>query len=284
MKLDDLEKQKRKSERITVLGICLSAFGFIFFLPAGMMEFPLPFLMMAMFMGGAILAGRAATQFKQKARGFKAEILRNELISTCPDAEYDSEQGFVPDEVYGSRILRRADRFSSGDTIKGTLDGIGFRSADVHLQDVRSTGKSTTVVTTFLGRMYRLDFPHDFGTDMVILQPGFGKKWGFGSEGFQVIETEGIEFNEELLVLAKDPLKALELLTPPFMEKLRRLDDKYRDKIAFSWMGNHLYIAIDTRTDPFEIKLFRSIPDSFLPELRKEMETIRDVAETMDLI
>jgi len=158
---------------------------------------------------------------------------------------------------------------------------VRFLSADVRLEDVRHTGKTTTVVTTFLGRVYLLEFAKEFPTDLVLLQPTLGRAWGFGSHGYEKVSMESIEFNQELLVLAKDPLSAFEILTPPMMEKLLWLDSEYQDRIGLSIQGKRLWVAVETRRDHFEIQLFKPLPDSFLPDLKNEMETVRGLTSTL---
>ena len=75
----------------------------------------------------------------------------------------------------------------------GEYEGVKFQAADVKLQDVRSTGKSTTVVTVFLGRVYKFEFNKRFKSNIIINQPSFFNKLF----GWNRIKTESVKFNSE---------------------------------------------------------------------------------------
>ena len=63
---------------------------------------------------------------------------------------------------------------------------------------------------------------------------------------------ESVDFNSELKVYSENELDAFYLLTPHFMERLIYMDNKYNDKISFSFQDKKLYMAIDNRIDTFE--------------------------------
>ncbi|HOW37426.1 MAG TPA: DUF3137 domain-containing protein [Bacillota bacterium] len=281
--MTDLLTQKKRSETGVVVGAVLSAVGFVGFLPAGMGSPVLVLPMIGLFLGGAILAGSSASRFKKAFREWKTDGIRKVLPHFGSDARFLADHGFTAEQVYSSLLLRRADRFFSEDMLSGSLGDLRFLSADVKLQDVRHTGKTTTVVTTFLGRVYLLDFSRDFPTDLTVFQPSFGRAWGFGDYGYQTVTLESVDFNRELLVLAKDPLAAFRILTPPVMERLMALDRRYDDRIALSIQGSRLWIAVRTGRDHFEAKLFQPLPETMAPDLEEDWLTVREWAEALEM-
>ncbi|HKL47392.1 MAG TPA: DUF3137 domain-containing protein, partial [Candidatus Izemoplasmatales bacterium] len=71
--------------------------------------------------------------------------------------------------------------------------------------------------------------------------------------------------------------------SPDFMEKLLYFDNKYYDKISFSFKENKLFIAIDTRKDYFDVKAFKKVDDSIFKEYREELLDIKDLIHTLNL-
>jgi hypothetical protein len=161
----------------------------------------------------------------------------------------------------------------------GEYEGVKFQAADVKLQDVRSTGKSTTVVTVFLGRVYKFEFNKRFKSNIIINQPSFFNKLF----GWNRIKTESVKFNSELSVYSDNEHEAFYILTPHFMEKLYELDRKYQDRITFSFINNHLYIAINTKEDTFDLKMFRELDISIIKKYRNQLTDIKDFVHHLNL-
>ena len=280
MSMEEIRAAKRRAENLTTAGGIIAAIGFLSFLPAGAAGFPL--LSMAMFLGGGILMGFAGTSFKTKVAGLKEKLIADALKEFCPDVRYLAAHGFTEAEVCSSLLLFRTDRFKSEDSLSGTIAGVRFLSSDVRQEEVHTDSKGHTHTTVvFLGRVYLFEFPSPFPTDLLIRQPGLFGSFGMGASGFEKVETESIDFNKELLVYAKDPLSAFEVLLPQVMERFRVLDAKYADKIGFSFSGKRLWVTVNSGLDAFEIKLFKPLPETFLPDLQDEIATVTDVIRTV---
>ncbi len=213
-------------------------------------------------------------KIKDLSNVFKQEYVTRELKNIFPDSNYYYNEGFTQHEVVASKLLKKQDRYSSEDLITGEFDGVGFKCSDVHQQDVRSSGKHTTVVTIFRGRVYEFDFFKNFKYNLLLLQPYNYRPF----ESYKKIKLESNLFNSEFKVYAKDEHEAFYILTPHFMERLLVLDRKYRDKISFSFNNNNLFIAVDNRIDTFDIKAFtpvsKDLIDSYVEEFKDMKEFI----------
>lgn len=270
---DKLNQEKAKYERGIILGIGTTIISFILFIPfvstGGMGAF---FIIAIPFMGGTIYAGAMSKKIKQISNTFKQKYVTEELLKVFPDSKYRYDFGFSEEEVIASKLLRNQDRFHSEDMIYGRFDDVNFRCSDVKQQDVRQSGKHTTVVTVFQGRFYEFDFPKEFMYNLLLIQPYHYRPF----ENFNKIKLESIEFNSELKVYAKNDHEAFYILTPHFMERLLVLDRKYNDKISFSFINHKLYIAIDTRKDYFDIKAFQPISRTLIDEYQTEFNDIKE--------
>ena len=279
MSFDEVNSRKKKFEIGIIVGGIMTGLSFILFIPMGMASSGPPFFIMITFMGGAVVAMYCNAQIKKISSEFKKTYVQAELDKVFPGSKFSYDIGFTEQEVVRSNLLSNQDRYKSEDMIVGSFDGVNFRSSDVHQHDVRRSGKHTTVVTVFQGRVYEFDFNKIFKYNLLLLQKGQYRPF----QGFNKVKMESIAFNSELKVYAKDDHEAFYILTPHFMEKLMKLDRKYHDKITFSFLDNKLYIAVDNRVDNFDIKAFSVVNQAFLRSYVEEFEDMKEFITMLNL-
>lgn len=276
----DINKKKATYETRIIISYIAVGLSFIFYLPLGMAVGPAAFFIIAFpFLGGGIYAGYNHKKIKALSNDFKKKYVTGELLKVFPNSTYNYADGFSEEEVIESRLLLDRDRYHSEDMIKGVFEGVKFRSSDVEQKEVRSSGKSTTLVTVFHGRFYEFDFPKNFKHDLLLLQANQYKPFS----GLKRVKTESIDFNSELNIYAQNEHEAFYILTPDFMEKLMYFDRKYLDKISFSFKDNKLFIAIDSRKDSFDIKAFKHLDESIFLEYEEELKDIKDLIQSLNL-
>jgi uncharacterized membrane protein len=273
------QQKKSNYEFSAIMGYVITGICFVMWIPAGMGSPSLLIFVALGFIGGIVLAGFSTNNFKKLSNEFKAKYLAEEIQKIYPGCKYEVEKGFDKEEIYNSKVLSKQDRYFSEDLMTGEYEGVKFQAADVKLQDVRSTGKSTTVVTVFLGRVYKFEFNKRFKSNIIINQPSFFNKLF----GWNRIKTESVKFNSELSVYSDNEHEAFYILTPHFMEKLYELDRKYQDRITFSFINNHLYIAINTKEDTFDLKMFRELDISIIKKYRNQLTDIKDFVHHLNL-
>ncbi len=278
MQLEKFKQAKANHERLHKIGLGIVIVAFIMFLPMGAAGgIGLAIMMQGLFVGGGILIAVNQAGFKKLSVRFKHEFLQETVKRTYPGSTYHPEHGFPKDDVYNSGLLRECDRYYSEDYLSGAYRDIAFESADVKLQNVHHNGKSTTVVTVFLGRFYRFEFPSNFATEMLIVQPSLGSGLGYGQ--YEKIQTESVEFNQEFKVYAADELSAFRILLPQFMEKLLVLDNVFKDKISLAFVKNVLYVAINNNVDWFDLKLNKPIDDKLFAGFQVELDTTKTILD-----
>lgn len=270
MNAHEYEVKKGLYEILTVLGFIFLGIGFILITVQ-------PALGFVFFIGGGALSALSSMAFKKLSTRFKIEFVKKSIEELYPTTSFHPERGFLPDEVYGTLVLKKEDRFSSEDMIEGKISNRRFRCADLHLQDVRSNGKSTTVVTVFRGRFYEIEFEKTLSTPVYIVanQTLFTR-----FSGFEKMEMEYVEFNKAFDVFGKDPLATFRLIKPRFMEHVMSLNNRYKG-IQFGFIGNKLYVAIKNGIDTFDLKMFKPIDLSYIDEIKREFEDITIMIETL---
>jgi len=263
----DIKQMKSKYETYSMLSFGAIIVGFITFLPA-------PFFGMPLFIIGGLSQVFIANGFKKVSNTFKELYVKTEILKIVENGTYEPLNGFSKEEVYGARLLKKEDRYQSEDLITGELLGRKIRCADLHLQDVRSNGKSTSVVTVFRGKYFEVELDKPINQFVYIVQ----NRYYFFNYGTNLkkMEMEWVDFNQAFDVYGEDELETFKLLKPAFMEKLMGLKQYYK-KISFGFIGKKLVIAINNGKDSFDLRLFHPFNDQFSEEIKKELMDLKDI-------
>jgi len=210
MDLKSIRQKKKSLESLTIFGGVITGISFFAFMAN-------PAFMIGFIAGGIIMAVGGA-QFKKLSQQFKRVHVKEIIEKEIESCFYDPDKGFDKETVYGSQILKKEDRYYSEDYLSGQIKGRKFESSDVKLQDVRSNGKSTTVVTVFQGRFFIIDFDKKFGSDVYIMP---NRSIGFNWFTSMVrVDVESMAFNGLYDVFSESQHSAFYLLKPAFIEKL----------------------------------------------------------------
>lgn len=191
---------------------------------------------------------------------FKKYFVQSALKTVFTDLTYRPEQGMPRDVISSTKMMHMGDRYTSNDYISGRYKDIGFRQADIHIEEERETTDSdgntrTYWVTLFKGRWMIFDFNKTFKADLQVCQKYFGNNkisnWGNDSK-FEKVKLESMDFNKRFNVYAQSDHEAFYLLTPPIMEKIIKLDDMNQGRLLLCFIDNKLHIGLYDGKDSFE--------------------------------
>lgn len=277
--MEELNKKKKVWDGIKVLSFFLIGLGFILVWGMSGSGEP-PFLgIILLLVPGGILLFVATSKIKEISNEFKTTFVKKEIEKRIPHSTFHINSGISSSIVSESNLVLLQDRYSTEDLLEGKIENVDFRCADVHVQDVRGSGKNRRVVTTFKGRFYEFEFFKHFKSNVFLLQPGQYRPF----TNFQKVQLESIKFNSEFKIYTNNEHDVFYLLTPHLMEKLLILDGKYRDKIGFSFLNSKLYIAIDTRLDTFDVTGMGEITQLDIDKAIQEIENIIEFVEFLNL-
>lgn len=235
-------------------------------------------VMMIGFIGGGLFSAFYTHKFKRLSINFKTDYVKGLIENEFEGVTFTPTKGFAKEVVYESNILKKEDRYHSEDYISGQIKGRNFESADLKLEDVRSSGKSTTVVTVFQGRFFIIDFNKKFESDVYIMP---NRSYGFNWFTSMVrVDVESIAFNQIYDIYSESQYSAFYLVKPVFMEKLIEFKSVAK-RVMFGFKDHKAYIALDTRIDTFDLRMFKEIDETFFNEIRKEIKLLE---ELIDLI
>lgn len=207
------------------------------------------------------------------------------------DVTYQADKGYDRELIRSLEIVDLGNIYNSNDLLSGSYQGIKFQLADVHTQRRVRSGKTTTTITLFKGRILVYDFTKNFTCYLQIRSNAkkiFGKNskpYSFFSEHSDSvkIEFESTKFNEDFLCYGNNELEARYIVTPHFMEKLDTFVNTQNCSVVFGFMNSQLYIALDTRQDAFEPGFLSIVDKSFLDDAEKDLKIIKEIIDELDL-
>ncbi len=229
--------------------------------------------------------------FSMKAVGISykfKETIKNELVHIVledkfDDVYYDRHQSIPQSVIDQTGLVKRPDRYSGEDYIKGTYKGVSFEVSDVNLRErqerVDSKGNRTvTYPTYFKGRWYVYKFPKNFKGTLKVCET-----YPNEAKGLEKVETESIIFNKKFKLYASDKQYAFFHLKPIMMEKLLELEKLHRGSIYFYYSGNELHIGVNDSQDYMEIPFRKAIDEKAMKDFEGDVDLIPAIINELKL-
>ncbi|MEA4920020.1 MAG: DUF3137 domain-containing protein [Clostridiaceae bacterium] len=203
--------------------------------------------------------------YSKYEQGYKHGLVETALRSVFTDLDFEPERGFDEEFLKNTGMIDMGNRYSSDDYIYGSYEDVRFERSDICIQQVTSTGKTTTVVTLFEGPWMVFDFNKPFRCDLQVAEKGFGSNRShtgiFGLGGYmEKIQTESEAFSSRFNVYAEDDHEAFYILTPHMMERITALSEHSNGKLMLCFIKKRLHVAVNNGENAFEPSLF-SPPD-----------------------
>ena len=244
------EKKRRLFLAIAVGGILLAAFPVAGLIWLGWPEYVL-FISFVTF-----VAAIAPLIFLGK------KIEKQLLARICEKLDFalDPKAGTMSIQPFSSlSLVPSYDTCSLDNAIQGKIDEVPFELCESHLQEQRRNSKGRThYVTVFQGLVGSAQFPKRFhGTTIVRRDGGFLASLFSSGKGDRV-KLEDPDFEKRFDVFSDDQVEARYLLTPGFMERVKRLDDLSDGAARLAFQGGRLLFAIGGG-DRFTVSLFKNM-------------------------
>ncbi|MGN1345001.1 MAG: DUF3137 domain-containing protein [Traorella sp.] len=226
---------------------------------------------------------------KSFKKAYKNKICKEVLEKMFDIHSYDSENGFSEDFVKNTYFIDSGNTYSSDDYVSGSYQGYEFERSDVCMQDVRSCGKSTTVVTLFKGSWTIFSFHKPISTYLLIREREFlsnGKPGGIFSNAPHTnkVKFEDLDFNERFDVYAQNEHDAFYVLTPHFIEKIKELEAKMDGRLIIGIHDNKVHVLFDNGKNAMEPSLLNEVSEDDYRVIEDEMESIIEIIETLDIM
>ena len=274
--LDPLRKKKNTYSTIMLIGF----FGMAF-LGNYIRTIWAPFVQLA----GIIIAIVAAVlQYKvnnEYVNTYKQLISKYVLKEYFEEASYKPLQGFTPEEFRDAHLIHwRSDFvYHAEDLIDGRYKDVEFKQSDVRITHQSGSGKHRHTVVDVDGRLIRFQYKKDIRGRILIVTD---IHTAMLESGLSKVEMEDVEFNKQFDVYAPDAHSVYYLLTPHFMEYLKRLRSMDRT-LYISFDGQELYVLRSGKGGIFEPPGGKLNVREEMEKNRSELDEIRKLIEVLKL-
>ena len=225
---------------------------------------------------------------------FKKDFVEVALNNYFTDLQYRPYEGLDQSIIADTNMMNMGDRYSSEDYIDAKYKDVGFKQADVHIEEMYVYTDSngvphTSYVTIFRGPWLVFEFNKNFSANLQVVQKGFSnskRKFSFDkNEKYKKVKMESDEFNKKFLVYAQSEHDAFYILTPHFMEMIINLSSNKKETLMFCFVDNKLHVAINNYVDSFELtKAYKKLSEEEIKEnLTKDIKRITRFVDELKL-
>lgn len=218
---------------------------------------------------------------KEYANTYKQMISKYVLQDYFDDAIYYPLRGFTPEEFKVAHLIRWRNDFSyhAEDLISGQYSGVEFKQSDVRITHQSGSGRNRHTVVDVDGRLTRFQYEKDIRGRILIVTDIHTAAL---ESGLSKVEMEDVEFNKQFDVYAPDAHSVYYLLTPHFMEYLKRLRSIDRT-LYISFDGRELYVLRSGKGGIFEPPSGPLNVREEVAKNRRELDEIRKLIEVLKL-
>lgn len=224
---------------------------------------------------------------------FKQEVVGKIVTFIHPDLAFDHTR-FIPQSVYNKSklYLSSISRYNGDDMVSGTVGKTTIRFSELHTQQVRKSGKNTTVVTIFRGLFFVADFNKHFIGETFVLPDVAESTFGGLGTFFQkmnmsrpsLVKLEDIEFEKAFAVYGTDQIEARYILSTALMQRIVAFKKKTKCDVSMSFIDSSVFIGIPVGRDLFEAPMLSSMINySMIAEYFSYLMLCIGIVEDLDL-
>jgi hypothetical protein len=229
----------------------------------------------------------------EKKAHFKQEIIGKTVTFLHGDLSYDHTRCIDKSTYHRSKLyLENISRYNGDDLVSGTVGKTAIRFCELHTQQVRKSGKETTVVTIFRGLFFIADFNKKFIGETFVLADTAESAFGSLGTFFQkmnmsrpkLVKLEDIEFEKAFAVYGTDQIEARYILSTALMQRIMGFRKKTGKSISMSFIDSNVFIGIPVSKDLFEAPMFSTLVNySLIAEYYNYLALCIGIVEDLDL-
>lgn len=182
---------------------------------------------------------------------FRRNLIGKIVKTLLPDLEFKPDEYISEDEYFRSRLFERSprpDRYNGENLLEGKIGYTKIRASwihseyETHSRDSDDNEKSEWH-TIFMGFFVIAEFNKRFSSTTVVLPDSLIK---LSPKGLERAKLEDPEFESIFDVYTNDQVEARYILTPAFMEKIKKYREKLKSEIRLSFIDSILYLTISS--------------------------------------
>lgn len=279
-----------RKDSIVVGGVCVSVILVIFVLSWRNGGLNLFWAFFIGIFGYLIVYVRNLGLYRTFELTYKQFFVFGMLKKVFPGCQYYHGKGISRTEIEEIGMMDTGDRFSSEDLVVGKYNGVGFKQADLTVKrEYKDSDGNEHYTTIFKGRYVIFDIKKKFDFRMAVI----GKRFGAGElknrdkmKKFRRRTMESGEFNKRFKVYAEDGFEAFYLLDPAILERIERLGERYKDRVAIFFYRGFMHVAIKDYSDAFEVpKASKPIDEAGeVEKIRRDVVVLTDLVDGLKLV
>ena len=287
------EERKKKSDKNTytwLVGLLLS-FLFAFFCMILIPVAPFKFFLPVVFLILGITFTYYLSQILKKEfqNSFKEKIIQRLIKSHYPNFSYHPLKHISLQDFRNAKLFKRKPHhFSGEDWIEGKYEDTDFRLSELKATyESKDNDGHTTSNTIFDGLFMIADFHKYFHSRTYVIPETGWKAIGLNKKkhaGASLIEMEDPEFERRFRVFSTNDQDARYILSPAMMERICKLQDKFKGDLHISFRGATMNIAISNNLDFFEHDINKPLyPRSPVKEHIDDLKAIIGIMDDLSL-
>lgn len=231
---------------------------------------------------GAFILHYGANLKKEYRSLFKKYYVKKILDENFDDVVYDWKKEYPYSKMKRAHIIVDQD-FVSEDYLKASYNGIKFEQADIlcSIPNCRHSNGNRSDIALYGKIMEIAGLPIKV-SEIQIYTTDFSYEGRYSNNANKAYYTSDKSFIYHFQVYARNEKEAEKILTPALRVKLMELE-MINQKFALSFVGNKLYIAINTYRNTFDIQ--NGLKDiDFEKEKTNIQEDIKEIKEWLSIV
>lgn len=214
--------------------------------------------------------GYWVVKYYKYRKAFKDQVVVEIIKLINPSYHYDANRHISATQFNESQLFSsHAERCQGDDFVSGKIEKTEFQfselCAEYKTTETKDGKREETWHTIFRGLFFHADFNKNIiGKTFVMPDTAeklFGK-WGqklqSGGKKGKLVRLENPIFEKEFAVFAGDQTEARYILTPTMMEAMVNIQQKYKRKFHFAFVGSRVYCAVSFNKGLFEPTIGKS--------------------------
>ncbi|MBI3137708.1 MAG: DUF3137 domain-containing protein [Sphingobacteriales bacterium] len=286
-----LEAERKKIKKQGVTGFIFLGVAAVFFIFA-VTETGTPAVVAAVaaFVTAIVFFVLFGLRKNKFTRNFKGIIVNRVIQFIDPSLKYNPRLSISKEDYMSSGLfVERPDRYTGDDYIEGMHGKTVFCFSELHTERQVNTDKSSHWETIFKGLFFIADFNKHFSGRTYVWREGrpqvnfLTRIFSSFASGLEKVKLESVEFEKRFTVYSSDQVEARYILTPSFMERVVRLQDRMGEEVSLSFVNTNIYVAIPIREALFEPSVFSANDFSRVEDFRTTLQIVYDIIDELKL-
>lgn len=261
-----LKKQKLIAEILLVLGIVSTVTFTVLFIKEPLFYFGIIVGLILIVFGNGI--------FKKLRETIDEDLVLDVYEANLGKYIHRPLEGFNSGDIYATNLFAPQDRFFSHDLVSGEIYGFKYKLSEVEFLDAKRELKNFILSDVlFQGLFVEVNVESKIkGSVYIVPKETTLHKY---LEKEYLIAFEG-KLNKHFNVFSKTKKEAKDLMETDFGKTLEEIIKTFPN-IYIAVKKHAVYIGVDSRKNPLNVKMFRPFDMSYLDILDKELNAVKEI-------